>query len=57
MLCSVCGGYVPELAASLKRSPGHEPELLCIRCLVDRYPELAGRLVRYLTEFKRVRPG
>lgn len=47
MVCSVCGS-TPETMAV------YQGKVICFACLVERYPELAAMLVRYLTEFKRV---
>ncbi|MBA7629945.1 hypothetical protein ES703_37452 [subsurface metagenome] len=52
--CTVCEVEL-ELMAVLKRSPGHEPEVICFACLALKYPVLAARVAEYLTEFKGVR--
>jgi len=51
--CTVCEVEL-DLMAVLKRSPGHEPEVICFSCLALKYPELAARVAEYLAEFKRV---
>ena len=50
MVCSVCGTKPETMAV-------YEGKVICFACLVERYPELAATLIRYLTEFKGVKVG
>ncbi|MBA7681709.1 hypothetical protein ES703_90049 [subsurface metagenome] len=52
--CSVCEVEL-DIMAVLKRSPGHQDEVICFACLALHYPKLAARVAEYLAEFKRVK--
>ena len=48
MTCLVCDCTADVMAV-------YEGKVFCFACLIEKYPELAVMLVRYLTEFKGVK--